>query len=80
MIEATTSEMRELYYAWDDWQLWEEEDEENEEDEEDEEDEEESEKERRSITCRRKAQLHDILAYEYVKRHFSDDVTKTVSI
>ncbi|XP_029660961.1 neprilysin-like isoform X2 [Formica exsecta] len=76
MIETTTSEMRKLYYAWEDWQQWEEEDEEDEENE-DEEDEEESERERRSFTCLGKAQLHDILAYEYVKRHFSDDITKT---
>ncbi|KAL6445044.1 hypothetical protein ACFW04_002160 [Cataglyphis niger] len=74
MIETTTSEMRELYYTWEDWQQWEEEDEE---DEKDEDDEEENEEKRRSSTCRRKAELHDILAYEYVKRHFSDNITKT---
>lgn len=43
MIEATTSEMRELYYSWEDWQQWEEED------EEDEDDEGENEKERRFV-------------------------------
>ncbi|XP_014470512.1 PREDICTED: membrane metallo-endopeptidase-like 1 [Dinoponera quadriceps] len=57
IIKTTTSEMRELYDAWEEVH--------------------DEEREPRSSECIREVEMSDILAYEYVRKHFSDDITKT---
>ncbi|XP_032679462.1 neprilysin-2-like [Odontomachus brunneus] len=68
IIKTTTSEMRELYNVWE--LVGDEEVEEVDVEEVDE-------KRERSSQCIREVEMSDILAYEYVRKHFSDDIVKT---
>ncbi|XP_024884012.1 neprilysin-like isoform X1 [Temnothorax curvispinosus] len=66
IIKTTTSEMRKLYYAW--------------EGKEEKDDKEVLGISLRSRKCTREvAEMSVILAYEYVRNHFSDEITKTAS-
>ncbi|XP_020278382.1 neprilysin-1-like [Pseudomyrmex gracilis] len=61
VIRTTTKKMRKLYKKWENEDV-----------------EEETEKERRSSECKWEIEeMGDILAYEYVRKHFSDNITQT---